>query len=137
MGLYLPSPAGVTSPGVAPDGLKGQYLRKASDIDFDTEWVDVEIPEGGSEGDGGAGHDAVSLHLSVADIFDLSGQQLRADDPGASRLIFWDDVAGKLEHLAVSDDFSIESATLKLAGSENYGSITVGTTNTIDYGGIL
>lgn len=42
MGFYLPSPEGVASPGVAPDGLKGQYLRKASDLDFDTEWVDVE-----------------------------------------------------------------------------------------------
>jgi hypothetical protein len=52
MGFYLPSPEGVASPGVAPDGLRGQYLRKASDLDFDTEWVDVEIPEGGGEGTG-------------------------------------------------------------------------------------
>jgi len=52
MGYYLPGPAGVPSPGVAPDGLKGQYLRKASDLDFDTEWVDVEIREGGGTGPG-------------------------------------------------------------------------------------
>ena len=42
MGFYLPSPEGVASPGVAPDGLKGQLLSKASDLDYDTEWVDAE-----------------------------------------------------------------------------------------------
>lgn len=42
MGFYLPGPEGVASPGVAPDGLRGQYLRKASDLDFDTEWAEVE-----------------------------------------------------------------------------------------------
>ena len=48
MGVYIPAPAGVNSPGVAPDGLRGQYLRKASDLDYDTEWVDVEISSPGS-----------------------------------------------------------------------------------------
>jgi hypothetical protein len=43
MGFYLPGTEGVASPGVAPDGLKGQVLAKASNLDFDTEWVDVEI----------------------------------------------------------------------------------------------
>jgi len=61
MGYYLPGPAGVPSPGVAPDGLKGQYLRKASDLDFDTEWVDVVIPEGGGGGGGGTGPGAPAL----------------------------------------------------------------------------
>lgn len=45
MGFYLPGPEGVASPGVAPDGLRGQYLRKASDLDFDTEWAEVEAAE--------------------------------------------------------------------------------------------
>ena len=55
MGFYLPSPAGVASPGVAPDGLKGQVLAKASNVDFDTEWIDIEILEGNSGGGGGGG----------------------------------------------------------------------------------
>ena len=55
MGFYLPSPEGVASPGVAPDGLKGQVLAKASNDDFDTEWIDIEIPEGNSGGGGGGG----------------------------------------------------------------------------------
>jgi hypothetical protein len=41
MGVYITAPAGVNSTGVAPDGLKGQVLSKASDLDYDTEWVDA------------------------------------------------------------------------------------------------
>lgn len=41
MGTYIPAPQGAASPGVAPDGLKGQVLAKASDLDQDTEWVDA------------------------------------------------------------------------------------------------
>jgi hypothetical protein len=41
MGQYIPAPVGDASPGVAPGGLKGQYLRKASDLDYDTDWEDV------------------------------------------------------------------------------------------------
>jgi len=55
MGFYLPSTEGIASPGVAPDGLKGQVLAKASNLDFDTEWIDVKIPEGDGDGDGGEG----------------------------------------------------------------------------------
>jgi len=55
MGYYLPGPAGVPSPGVAPDGLRGQYLRKASDLDFDTEWSEAVIPAGAT---GPAGADS-------------------------------------------------------------------------------
>lgn len=67
MGYYLPGPAGVISPGVAPDGLKGQFLAKASDIDYDTEWVDVTIP---SAGDGGS---VTSVSLAVPTGFSVSG----------------------------------------------------------------
>jgi hypothetical protein len=67
MGYYLPGPAGVTSPGVAPDGLRGQYLRKASDLDFDTEWVDVELSLGGGGGT------VTSVNLSAPAGFSVSG----------------------------------------------------------------
>jgi len=43
MGQYIPAPIGDSSPGVAPGGLKGQYLRKASDLDYDTDWEDIEV----------------------------------------------------------------------------------------------
>lgn len=41
MGVYIPAPIGDSSPGVAPGGLQGQFLRKASDLDYDTDWEDV------------------------------------------------------------------------------------------------
>jgi len=52
MGQYIPAPIGDASPGVAPGGLKGQYLRKASDLDYDTDWEDVVATGGGGGGSG-------------------------------------------------------------------------------------
>jgi hypothetical protein len=47
MGQYIQAPIGDLSPGIAPGGQRGQYLRKASDIDYDTDWEDV-VTSGGS-----------------------------------------------------------------------------------------
>ena len=43
---------GPAGPGVAAGGLDGQLLAKASDIDYDTEWIPVPsgLPSGGLEG---------------------------------------------------------------------------------------
>ncbi len=49
MGQYIPAPVGDSSPGVATGGLKGQYLRKASDLDYDTDWEDVVAQGGDAE----------------------------------------------------------------------------------------
>jgi hypothetical protein len=46
MGFYIPAPEGVASIGVAPGGLGNQILRKASDLNYDTEWVDPEVGNG-------------------------------------------------------------------------------------------
>ena len=43
MGQYILAPEGVSSPGIAAGGLENQILRKASDINYDTEWVDISI----------------------------------------------------------------------------------------------
>lgn len=67
MGAYIPAPAGVSSPGVAPDGLKGQFLSKASDLDYDTEWVDIEIPAGTGTGS------VTSVALSAPSGFSVAG----------------------------------------------------------------
>jgi hypothetical protein len=58
-------------------------------------------------------HDAVSLGASVADVLDLTGQVLAADDPGADRLVFWDDSAGKLTHLTTDSALLIDGTTLR------------------------
>jgi hypothetical protein len=41
MGQYIPAPEGDSSIGVAPGGLEDQVLRKASDLNYDTEWADL------------------------------------------------------------------------------------------------
>jgi hypothetical protein len=67
-------------------------------------------------GDDARFHDPVTLAASVADVLGLTGQQLTADDPGADRLIFWDDSAGKLTHLTLGANLSITGTTLDASG---------------------
>lgn len=71
----------------------------------------------------------VSLSASVADVLGLSGQEVTADDPGADRLIFWDDSAGKLTHLTLGTNLSITGTTLDASGggSTNASDLTSGT----------
>ncbi len=78
-------------------------------------------------------HDAVTLAASVADVLDLSGQELRADDPGADRILFWDDSEGKLRHLSLAGGLSISGTVLTvpveigLACSDETTALTTGT----------
>lgn len=58
----------------------------------------------------------VTLAASVADVLSVSGQELQADDPGADRLVFWDDSAGKLTHLTLGTNLAITGTTLDAAG---------------------
>lgn len=71
----------------------------------------------------------VSLSASVADVLGLNGQEVTADDPGADRLIFWDDSAGKLTHLTLGTNLSITGTTLDASGggSTNASDLTSGT----------
>jgi hypothetical protein len=62
-------------------------------------------------------HDSVTLSASVADILSLSGQELQADDPGADRLLFWDDSEGKLTHAAVGPGIVFDGTTLRAEDS--------------------
>jgi hypothetical protein len=74
----------------------------------------------------------VTLGASVADVLDLSGQELRADDPGADRLLFWDDSEGKLRHLSLAGGLSISGTVLTvpveigLACSDETTALTTG-----------
>jgi hypothetical protein len=75
----------------------------------------------------------VTLAASVADVLDLTGQVLAADDPGADRILFWDDSEGKLRHLSLAGGLSISGTTLTvpveigLACSDETTSLTTGT----------
>lgn len=59
----------------------------------------------------------VTLAASVADVLSLSGQELQADDPGADRLLFWDDSASKITHLTVGNYLSISGTTIAATGT--------------------
>ncbi len=78
-------------------------------------------------------HSAVTLAASVADILNLSGQELQADDPGADRLLFWDDSEGKLTHAAVGPGIVFDGTTLRVeewlwvACSDETTALTTGT----------
>jgi len=78
-------------------------------------------------------HDAVTLGASVADVLDLTGQVLAADDPGADRILFWDDSEGKLRHLSLAGGLSISGTVLTvpveigLACSDESTALTTGT----------
>jgi hypothetical protein len=75
----------------------------------------------------------VTLAASVTDVLDLSGQELRADDPGADRILFWDDSEGKLRHLSLAGGLSISGTVLTvpvelgLACSDEDTALTTGT----------
>jgi hypothetical protein len=71
----------------------------------------------------------VTLNASVADIFGLSTQELTADDPGADRIVFWDDSAGKLTHLTAGTGLTITGTTIDASGGG--GGITLGTPVTL------
>lgn len=58
-------------------------------------------------------HDPVTLGASVSGVLDLTGQVLGADDPGADRILFWDDSAGTLTHLATDSALLIDGTTLR------------------------
>ncbi len=64
----------------------------------------------------------LTLGASVTDIFDLPSTTLNADDPGADRIVFWDDSSGKLTHLSLGTNLSITGTTLN--SSSGSGGLT-------------
>ncbi len=49
---------------------------------------------------------------TIADIINVTGGIISADDPGADRIFFWDDSQGKATHLSVGAGISINGTTL-------------------------
>jgi hypothetical protein len=63
---------------------------------------------------GGGG--SVTIDTTAADVLGVSGSAITADDAGADKLVFWDDSAGKLTHLALGTNLSITDTTLDATG---------------------
>lgn len=76
----------------------------------------ITIADGASGTLSGTNTGDVTLDASVTDVFNLTGQALSADDPGADRILFWDDSAGKVTHLTAGTGLTISDTTLSASG---------------------
>lgn len=66
----------------------------------------------------GAGGGSVAVDATTTDIFSVASGTISADDPGADRLVFWDDSASKLTHLSIGSGLTISGTTL--SANQNY-----------------
>ena len=72
----------------------------------------LKVNSGATGVEWGAAAADVSIDTTAADILSASSGSITADDPGADRIVFWDDSAGKLTHLTVGTGLSISDTTL-------------------------
>lgn len=74
------------------------------------------------------GGGSVSIDATAADVLSATSGTISADDPGADRIVFWDDSASKLTHLEVSTGLAISGTTISLAShSHSASDLTSGT----------
>lgn len=63
----------------------------------------------------------LTVGTTAADILSIASGTLTADDPGADRLLFWDDSESKLTHLTLGTALSISGTTINAdTGTQNY-----------------
>jgi hypothetical protein len=63
----------------------------------------------------------LTIGTSATDVLSIASGELTADDPGADRLLFWDDSESKLTHLTLGTALSISGTTLNAeTGTQNY-----------------
>jgi hypothetical protein len=70
-----------------------------------------------------AGGGVSGVAASASDVLSVSGSDIAADDPGADRIIFWDDSENKLTHLEVGSGLTLSGATLTGGGVSGTGSV--------------
>jgi hypothetical protein len=63
-----------------------------------------------------AGGGVSGVAASASDVLSVSGSDIAADDPGADRIIFWDESENKLTHLEVGSGLTLSGATLTGGG---------------------
>ncbi len=59
-----------------------------------------------------AGGGVIGVAASASDVLSVSGSDIAADDPGADRIIFWDESENKLTHLQVGSGLTLSGTTL-------------------------
>jgi len=69
-------------------------------------------------GSGAAG--GLTLDTTVADILDLDGSTLKADDATADKIVFWDDDPGKLTYLTAGNGLSISGTEITATGTASF-----------------
>jgi hypothetical protein len=74
-------------------------------------------PSSGTVKELGGAAGSLIIDTTAADLFSASSGTLTADDPGADRLFFWDDSAGRATHLEVGSGLAITGTTLSNTGS--------------------
>lgn len=67
----------------------------------------------------------LTIGTTAADVLSIASGELTADDPGADRLLFWDDSANKLTHLTLGTALSISGTTLNADTAPVTNNITV------------
>lgn len=77
----------------------------------------LKVNSGATGVEWGAAAADVSIDTTAADILSASSGSITADDPGADRLVFWDDSATKLTHLTVGAGLSISGTTIAAANA--------------------
>lgn len=135
MSQYKPAPEGDSSPGVALGGLKGQFLRKASDLDYDTDWEDISGlvgpagpagpagPTGATGATGATG--PAGVVAATAPIAYDSGTQTVSTSMATGKLLGRSTAGtGVAEEITVGSGLSLSSGTLS---STSGGSFTGGT----------
>lgn len=88
----------------------------------------ITIADGASGTLSGTNSGDVTLGASVADVFDVNSQVLSADDPGADRIVFWDESTNKLRYLTAGTGLTITDTTITASASS--GVTAVGATAT-------
>lgn len=116
MGQYLPAPEGSPSIGVAPGGLENQILAKASDLNYDTEWVDAPAGTGsggtGPQGPQGPAGPAGVVAATAPIAYD-SGTQTVSTNMATNRLLGRSSAGtGVAEEISVGSGLSLSSGTL-------------------------
>lgn len=120
------------------------YMRMAQVVSNGsgiTAYTDARPVGGLSAGGGGGSGTVTSVGLSVdaalGDVFSVSGSpvtssgtlELEVVDPGADRLVMWDDSAGELTYATLGTNLSFSGTTLNASGGGGGSSSFIGLTD--------